>query len=136
METMNGINTQIQHYEAKLKYEIDPSDLFSSLNNEEKIIVIDARQSFGYEAEHIPGAINIPHRTMNKETTKDLNRDYLYVTYCDGIGCNASTKGALNMARLGFNVRELIGGLEWWKLDGYETVGTKANKGLQVKCAC
>jgi len=43
------------------------------------------------------------------------------VTYCDGIGCNASTKGALNMARLGFKVRELIGGLDWWKRDGHPT---------------
>ncbi len=45
------------------------------------------------------------------------------VTYCDGIGCNASTKGALTMARLDFRVKELIGGLEWWKRDGHPTEG-------------
>ena len=45
------------------------------------------------------------------------------MTYCDGIGCNASTEGALNMAKLDFKVKELMGGLEWWKFDGYATDG-------------
>jgi rhodanese-related sulfurtransferase len=56
---------------------------------------------------------------MNQESTRRLDRNAMYVTYCDGIGCNASTKGALNLAELGFQVKELIGGIEWWKRDGY-----------------
>ena len=130
------MNAQIKHYEDKLAYEMDPSDLFAALNNGEKIIALDARKPFGYEAEHIPGALNIPHREMNEQTTKHLDRDVVYVTYCDGIGCNASTKGALNMARLGFKVKELMGGIEWWKFVGYETAGTTAATGLKVECAC
>jgi rhodanese-related sulfurtransferase len=128
---------QIQFYENKLAYEIDSSDLFEALSNNEKIIPIDARKQFGYETEHIPNAINIPHREMNEETTKHLDKDYLYVVYCDGIGCNASTKGALNMTKLGFKVKELIGGIEWWKFDGYATEGTKSKTGgLKIECAC
>ena len=49
------------------------------------------------------------------------DRGGLVVTYCDGIGCNASTKGALKMAELGFRTKELIGGLDWWKRDGHPT---------------
>jgi rhodanese-related sulfurtransferase len=131
------METQIKHYENKLDFEMDPSDLFDALNNGEKVIVIDARKSFGYQAEHIPTAINIPHREMTIESTQHLNKEVLYVTYCDGIGCNASTKGALNMAKLGFKVKELIGGIEWWKVDGYATEGTNAKKaGLKIECAC
>ncbi|RZJ54516.1 MAG: rhodanese-like domain-containing protein [Flavobacterium sp.] len=131
------METQIKHYENKLAFEMDASDLFDALNNGEKVVVIDARKAFGFEAEHIPTAINIPHREMNAETTKHLDKEILYVTYCDGIGCNASTKGALNMAKLGFKVKELIGGIEWWKFDGYTTVGTKGIKtGLKIECAC
>ncbi|RFS15121.1 rhodanese-like domain-containing protein [Emticicia sp. C21] len=131
------MNAQIKHYEDKLAYEMDPSDLFDALNKGEKVIALDTRKPFGYEAEHIPTAINIPHREMNETTTQHLDRDVIYVTYCDGIGCNASTKGALNMARLGFNVRELMGGIEWWKFDGYATEGTKAHTtGQKVECAC
>lgn len=128
---------QIKHYEHKLAFEMDPSDLFEALNKNENIIPLDARKPFGFEAEHIPTAINIPHREMNEERTKHLDRNATYVTYCDGIGCNASTRGALNMTRLGFKVRELIGGIEWWKFDGYATEGTKAaSVGEKIQCAC
>ncbi len=130
------MNEQVRFYEAKLAFEIDPSDLFAALNASEKIIVIDARQAHGYAREYIPGAINLPHREMNEATTKDFAKDVLYVTYCDGIGCNASTKGALNLAKLGFQVKELIGGIEWWKIDGYATEGTAAAQGLAIECAC
>ena len=58
---------------------------------------------------------------MNPESTQWLDSTALYVTYCDGIGCNASTKGALKLAELGFQVKELIGGFDWWKRDGYPT---------------
>ena len=131
------MNEQLKHYQDKLSFEMDPSDLFDALNDNENIVPLDARKPFGFEAEHIPNAINIPHREMNEETTAHLDRTTLYIVYCDGIGCNASTRGALNMTRLGFKVKELIGGIEWWKFDGYATEGTKANAaGLKVECAC
>jgi rhodanese-related sulfurtransferase len=128
--------TAIDHYQNKLAYEMDPSDLFDALEAGQQVIVIDARKSFAYERERIPGAINLPHREMNADTTAGFDKAKLYITYCDGIGCNASTRGALNLAKLGFNVRELIGGIEWWKFDGYETEGTLASAGLAIKCAC
>ena len=131
------MNEQIKFYENKLAFEMDPSDLFDALKNGEKVIALDARKAFGFEAEHIPNAINIPHREMSPETTNHLDKDVLYVTYCDGIGCNASTKGALNMTKLGFKVKELLGGIEWWKFDGYATEGTKGNNtGQKIECAC
>ena len=87
-------------------------------------MALDARQRATYEKEHIEGAINIPHREMNEESTRQLDKSKTYVCYCTGIGCNASTHGALNMSKLGFKVRELIGGFEWWKLEKYGTEGT------------
>ena len=118
------MDDQIKHYSDKLEYEIDSWDLRAALDKGEKIVVIDARSAQSYQEEHIPGSVSIPHRTMTNESTRHLDREVLYVTYCDGIGCNASTKGALNMARLGFRVKELMGGLDWWKRDGYKTEGS------------
>ena len=41
------------------------------------------------------------------------------------------------MAKLGFKVKELMGGIEWWKFDGYATEGTDGVKaGLKIECAC
>lgn len=130
------MNEQIKYYEDKLKYEIDSWDLNESMKISDEVIVIDARSKDAYEFERIPNSINIPHKIMNDETTKDLSKQRLYVTYCDGIGCNASTKGALNMAMLGFRVKELLGGLDWWIRDGYETQGKNARKAKNFSCSC
>lgn len=127
---------QIKFYEAKLEYETDSWDLSESLKNKEHVVVVDARSSEAYEIEHIPMAINIPHQSISESTTKNLDKSKLYITYCDGIGCNASTKGALNLAKFGFNVKELLGGLEWWKRDGYATVGKQASEGRKIDCGC
>jgi len=127
---------QVEFYEAKLAYETDSWDVFDALQNGDDIVVIDARSVDAYKYEHIPNAINIPHKKMNEETTKNLDKNKLYVSYCDGIGCNASTKGALHMSKLGFNTKELLGGLDWWKRDGYETNGVNATKGTNITCGC
>lgn len=113
------MDEQLKHYTDKLAYEIDSWDLSVALNNGENVIVLDARSPEAYAAGHIPGAISLPHRKMDATSTARFDRDALVVVYCDGIGCNASTKGALNMARMGFQVKELIGGLDWWKRDGH-----------------
>jgi rhodanese-related sulfurtransferase len=73
---------------------------------------------------------------MSEDSTKELDRKATIVIYCDGIGCNASTKGALNMARLGFQVKELIGGLDWWRRDGYATGGKQGKSGKALVCGC
>lgn len=128
------MDEHIKHYESKLAFETDSWDLKAALESGEDVLVIDARSSEAYHKEHIPGAINIPYRGMNDETTKHLDKTTLVVTYCDGIGCNASTKGALNMSKLGFRVKELIGGLDWWKRDGHKT--ELAGGAESAACGC
>ncbi|NUM80707.1 rhodanese-like domain-containing protein [bacterium] len=131
------MNERIDFFQSKLSFETDPADLFEALERGESIVVVDARQPENFEREHISGAINFPHRTMNAESVKFLDKSKLYVTYCDGIGCNASTKGALNLSKLGFTVKELIGGIEWWKRDGFTTEGTLAQvRHAKIACGC
>ncbi len=120
------MNARTEYFAAKLEFETDPADLYEALERGESVIVIDTRQPEKYAKEHIPGAINFPHRTMDAESVKCLDKDRQYVTYCDGIGCNASTKGAYNLVQLGFNVKELIGEIEWLKKDGLETEGSRS----------
>ena len=124
---------QRKHYEDRLAYEIDSWDLHVALEAGENVVVVDARSAAAYAAEHIPGAINLPHREMSSSTTADIRRDALVVTYCDGIGCNASTKGALNMLNLGFQVKELMGGLDWWKRDDHPT---HTDPDSEANCGC
>lgn len=127
---------QLRHYLNKLSYEIDAWDLKVALEAGESVILIDARSPQAYASEHIPGAINIPHKHMSAASIAHLDKSALVVTYCNGIGCNASTKGALAMTRLGFRVKELMGGLDWWKRDGHPTsAGTIADTAADCGCA-
>lgn len=127
---------QLEFYKAKLQFETDSWDLSEALKNGDNIIAIDARSVEAFELEHIPSAINLAHRNMSVATTAHLDKQKIYIIYCDGIGCNASTKGALKMTDLGFKVKELLGGLDWWRRDGYETLGVKGKAGNKVICGC
>ena len=125
---------QMNFYQRKLEYEMDSADLYEALENNEQIVVIDGRSALAYAEEHIPGAVSLPHREISYNTTESLDKSKLYVCYCDGIGCNASTKTALKLLTLGFQVRELIGGLDWWKRDGHATHGEEALLAAGVRC--
>ncbi|AXE30394.1 rhodanese [Chromobacterium phragmitis] len=117
--------SQQEFYEAKLAYEIDAADVAKALaDGGRSLLLVDTRSEEAFDHETIPGALNRPHRLMTEESCADLPRDAILVAFCDGIGCNGSTKGALKLARLGFQVKELQGGLDWWKRDGYATTRT------------
>ena len=129
------MNEQTRYYADKLAYEIDSWDLKVALEGGEQIVVVDARSPESFQRGHVPGAINIPHRTMSVETTAHIEKSALVVVYCDGIGCNASTKGSLKMLNLGFRVKELIGGLDWCRRDGH-AVHVKVPSDDCAACGC
>jgi len=64
---------------------------------------------------HVPGALHLPHTTLNAATTAALPHDKLLVVYCWGPGCNGATKAAMQLSALGFAVKEMIGGMEYWE---------------------
>lgn len=123
------INTALAHFESRLAWEIDAADLHE---NREAYVVIDARTPEAFAAGHVPGAINLPHRTITAETAP-FPKEVQLVTYCDGIGCNASTKAAVKLSRLGYRVKEMIGGMDWWRRDGLPVHGSAA---AGVVCGC
>jgi rhodanese-related sulfurtransferase len=127
------MNRQIEYFKSKLDFELDPWDLFTAMQNGEDIIPLDTRKSEFYLNEHIPGAISLPHREIDEKSTGRLDKSKTYACYCKGTGCNASTRGALKMSKLGFKVKELFGGLESWKSDGYATEGAHGITGQKVK---
>ena len=47
------------------------------------------------------------------------------VTYCWGPGCNGATKAALALSQLGYRVREMIGGIEYWIREGHPVEGRR-----------
>lgn len=99
-------------FERKLQFETDPSDVYQAqLRGDENIVLVDTRSSEAYGKSHARGAINLP-RGVGSET---LPRDKTIIVYCWGPGCNGATKAAAKLAREGFDVKEMIGGIEYWE---------------------
>lgn len=122
-----------RHFVSKLAVETDPSDVRLDLQRgQTSFILIDVRSVKDYEECHARGAINLPYRKINAETTSGLAKDKAIVVYCWGPGCNASTKGAARLSALGFRVKEMIGGIEYWRREGGEIEGTLGEKASLV----
>lgn len=113
-----------ERFTARLETETDPSDVHDDLvDGRRDIVVIDTRSPEAYAAAHIPGALNLPHRSMTEASIATAVPDAVVaVTYCWGPHCNAATRGALVLARSGRPVKEMIGGIEGWEKDGYPLV--------------
>lgn len=45
--------------------------------------VVEALPSEDYDDEHLPGAINLPLKTLTRETASQLDRNRDVITYCD-----------------------------------------------------
>lgn len=43
----------------------------------------------------------------------------LFVTYCNGPHCNGAARGALRLARLGYPVKIMAGGIAGWLDEGF-----------------
>ncbi|MEA1987664.1 MAG: rhodanese-like domain-containing protein [Pseudomonadota bacterium] len=77
------------------------------------LFIIDARSEARFEAEHIPGAINIEWRqTLNH--LDEIPADKTVVLYCDSGLLSSKAHFALKL--VGYeNVRVLLGGYADWK---------------------
>jgi rhodanese-related sulfurtransferase len=126
----------------KLSVHADAWDVAEDLRNGiTALVVIDTRSEALYAQGHVPGAISFPHRLVDAHSTAALDRSKVYVTYCDGIGCNGSTKGAYKLAKLGFTVKEMLGGLDFWVRDGQPLAtgsapGAMSADAPSMACAC
>lgn len=129
-----------RHFLARLAFETDPSDLAADLAaGVVDLVVVDARSPEAFAASHLPGAVNLPHATIDDEVVAGLDPAALYVTYCWSPACNASTRAAAELAGHGLRVKELLGGLAAWEAEGYPVEGATVPESAPrstVACAC
>jgi rhodanese-related sulfurtransferase len=103
-------------FQRKLRYETDPSDVYRDMQQGgDAFVVLDVRSPEAYAKSHVPGALHLPHIAISAATTAALPHDKLLVVYCWGPGCNGATKAAMQLSALGFAVKEMIGGIEYWE---------------------
>ncbi|MFE6158304.1 rhodanese-like domain-containing protein [Streptomyces sp. NPDC056486] len=108
------------YFGASLAFHTDVSDVASALgaDGEPGFVVIDSRSTECWDQGHIPGAIHLPTALIPEQAEQLLDKSVPVVTYCWGPGCNGATRAALALAQLGFQVKEMLGGFEYWVREG------------------
>lgn len=106
----------LDFFTAELAFRTDVSDVQA---DQETIVLIDSRGPHAWKQARIPGAVHMPTREIAERAPAELPRDTKIVTYCWGPGCNGATRAALEFAKLGYDVREMIGGIEYWQREGF-----------------
>jgi rhodanese-related sulfurtransferase len=116
----------MNYFAQRLQHETDADDVGSALlDGSADFTLIDARSPAAYAAAHLPGAISLPHRLLTPES---LPAGPL-VVYCWGPGCNAATKACAKIAGFGRDdVKEMLGGFEYYVREGYPVEGEDAHR--------
>lgn len=107
------------YFAAKLAYETDPADLHAARTAGEQLVVVDVRSAQAWAQGRVTGALHMPHSEISTRASQEIAPDTEVVVYCWSPGCNGGTRGAAEFARLGYRVREMIGGFEYWAREGY-----------------
>ena len=119
MTDSRSATAAVAHFAAKLRFETDPSDVATALaTNPDGLTIVDSRNEVGWAQGHLPGAVHLPTAEIRNRAPEVLSHDRPVVVYCWGPGCNGSTRAALELARLGYTVQEMIGGFEYWAREG------------------
>lgn len=106
------------YFAARLSAETDASDVYAAQRAGDRFVLVDVRGDEAWAQGRISGAIHMPYRDIAERAPRELDPDVPVVVYCWSPGCNAGVKGALEFARLGYAVKEMIGGYEYWAREG------------------
>ena len=110
----------LAHFAARLSFEADVSDVHADLEaGVPGLVVVDSRSLPAWRQGHIPGAVHLPTAEIAARAGELVPPDATVVTYCWGPGCDGATRAALEFARLGYPVKEMIGGFEYWVREGF-----------------
>ncbi|MEV5677845.1 rhodanese-like domain-containing protein [Streptomyces sp. NPDC052179] len=113
------------YFAASLAFHADVSDVAAALASEDApgFVVLDSRSTASWDQGHVPGAVHLPTALVPERAAALLDPAVPVVTYCWGPGCNGATRAALALAELGYQVKEMLGGFEYWAREGfaYET---------------
>lgn len=99
---------------------ISRQDLNALITSDTKHTLIEALPKQYYEAEHLPGAINIPHDQVQQNATRFISdKSETVVVYCASAECKNSHIAAETLRQLGYSrVYEYAEGKKGWKEAG------------------
>ena len=108
------------YFAARLAFQADVSDVHASLESGlPGFVLLDSRGEDAWRQGHVPGALHLPTADIPARAAELLDPGVPVITYCWGPGCNGATRAALALAQLGYRVKEMIGGIEYWIREGF-----------------
>ncbi|GGX03878.1 sulfurtransferase [Streptomyces malachitofuscus] len=110
------------HFRASLAFHTDVSDVAAALasGGDPGFVLVDCRSTEAWDQGHVPGAVHLPTALMPARAAEVLDPSVPVVTYCWGPGCNGAARAALALAELGYQVKEMLGGYEYWVREGFQ----------------
>ncbi|REK85994.1 rhodanese-like domain-containing protein [Streptomyces inhibens] len=109
------------YFAARLAFHTDVADVHTALAaGAADFVVVDSRSTEAWDQGHVPGAVHLPTARIPHDAGELLDPAVPVVVYCWGPGCDGATRAALALARLGYRVKEMLGGIEYWIREGYE----------------
>ena len=106
------------HFSARLAFETDCSDVYADQRAGVSFTLVDVRGEDAWRQGRVSGAVHLPHAEIAARASQEIDRSLPVVVYCWSPGCNGAHRGAREFARLGYDVREMLGGYEYWVREG------------------
>ena len=117
-----------RHFAARMALETDAADVAADLAaGATPYTIVDVRGEASYRKGHLPGAVNAPSGAITAEIAAALPEGLL-VIYCWGPGCNGAQKAGAALARHGRQIKEMLGGFEYWVREGRPVEGEDATR--------
>lgn len=100
-----------------MKQDIQPKDLQKRLASGENLKIVDVRSPLEYASGHVPGAVNIPLGTIDKEIPGAESSDRIVIVCQVGVRSQSACEKVLNSHDDLYN---LVGGTNAWRAAGFE----------------
>ena len=116
------------HFTRRLAFETDCTDVGADVRSgTPPYAILDVRSQMSWAKGHVPGSLNVPSTSIDEDVAKSLPEGLL-VVYCWGPGCNGAQRAAAALTGHGRQVKEMIGGFEYWVREGLPVEGEHATQ--------
>lgn len=95
---------------------ITREQITDKLNKQEPMTIVEALPQKYFDAEHLPGAVNIPHDEIRLKASNMLpDKDAFIVVYCASTECQNSKLATNTLQQMGYtNAFEYVEGKQHW----------------------
>ena len=96
---------------------ITMDELRDKIDGGVSFVLVDALPPMSYAHSHLPGAVNLPPRSVDDAVTRRLDdKSVEIVVYCANPACEDSHETARRLSELGYsNLRHYAGGKDEWR---------------------